>query len=216
MRRILKIILFINISLFAAFASAQGACVISSSLEVLNQRIDNTMCYSNVKQSKEDFRQFCQEMAASTPGSTLDMNLEQCPKDALAICKGAFGGDHDYYYYNDPDGSYISLVKNICSGEDGKFVRLKDTDKPNTLNNPVVKILASQCKAAQSKRGATDSQSKEICDCHIGAFEKYEDVVGQLMEHGAKGIEQGLIDPKRASGYTSLRSQCDAIYALNK
>ena len=107
--------------------SPYRACVISSTLQVMGTPTVHTDCLQGAKGVKRSvIKERCEGVAWHNAGGMGRRNsalLEwaaQCPKQADAVCEGAFDGDFDVHYYNRNTGQLAALAEQ-CATEQGRW-----------------------------------------------------------------------------------------------
>jgi hypothetical protein len=111
-----------------AQSTAPRACIVTSTQESLGTIAPVTDCLQGVKGvPRPDIKERCEGVAKqaawgfSKRSSSTMTWVAQCPrKRADAVCKGAFDGDFDVYYYDRDSGQLAALADN-CATEQGQW-----------------------------------------------------------------------------------------------
>lgn len=115
----------------AAQASGYRACMISSTIEIMGAPGNVTDCLQATPELRRSaIKDRCEGLAwHAAAGMGRDREsvltwLPQCPRrEADAVCKGAFEGDFDIYYYDRNDGQLDAMAEQ-CDAEGGTWQAL--------------------------------------------------------------------------------------------
>ena len=114
-------------SLGAQAQSPYRACVITSTLQVMGTPTVQTDCLQGAKGVKRPaIKERCEGLAwhsAGGMGRREAARLEwvaQCPRNADAVCQGAFEGDFDIHHYDRNPGQLEALAEQ-CEADQGEW-----------------------------------------------------------------------------------------------
>ena len=110
--------------------SGARACVITSTLQEMGTPTIVTDCLQGTRGvSRPQIKERCEGVAwhaaagLGKRSSALLKWVAQCPRQANAVCQGAFEGDFDIHYYN-RTAAQLAAMAEQCDAEQGRWRQL--------------------------------------------------------------------------------------------